>query len=129
MTAPARARRSGPVKVGIARVYDPPPSAPAHAVLVDRLWPRGLRKADAPFETWMRDVAPSTELRRWYGHEPERFTEFSARYRRELAEDPGRTALAELRRLARDGSLVLLTATKDLDLSGAAVLAAVLGGR
>jgi len=96
-------------------------------VLVDRLWPRGLAKADADFDDWIKSVAPSTELRRWYAHDPTRFAEFSTRYRDELAtagED-----LASLRRAAKRGRLTLLTATKDLDTSHAAVLAEVITGR
>ncbi|MGH9122733.1 MAG: DUF488 domain-containing protein [Acidimicrobiales bacterium] len=121
----------GPVadgpEVRIARVYDEPEPGALH-VLVDRLWPRGISKAEAPFEMWAKDVAPSTELRKWYGHVPERFGEFAVRYRAELTHDPGRTALASLREKA-SGPLVLVTATKDIAHSGAAVLQAVLAGR
>lgn len=112
-------------KVGIARVYDDP--APGtDRVLVDRLWPRGIAKLRAPFGTWLKDVAPSPELRKWYGHVPERFPEFSRRYRGELARAPGDGALRTLRERARSGNLVLVTATKDLEHSGAAVLRDVL---
>jgi uncharacterized protein YeaO (DUF488 family) len=98
-------------------------------VLVDRLWPRGLRKDAAALDHWCQDVAPSTELRKWYGHDPDRFDEFAARYRAEL-DDPDRAAaLASLRRLRRQRRLTLLTATRDADHSHAAVLAAVLTRR
>lgn len=114
--------------VGIARVYDEPPSG-STGVLVDRLWPRGVAKAGASFTEWAKDVAPSAELRRWYGHRPERFEEFARRYRDELTREPARTALSDLRAAARSGHVVLMTATRDLERSGAAVLGEVLAGR
>jgi uncharacterized protein YeaO (DUF488 family) len=95
-------------------------------VLVDRLWPRGVRKDDAPFDEWLRDVAPSTELRHWYEHVPERFAEFAARYRAELAEPAAAAALDRLRALAAQGTLVLVTAVREVDLSHLAVLRTVL---
>jgi uncharacterized protein YeaO (DUF488 family) len=114
------------VGVRVARVYDPPGPDDGARVLVDRLWPRGLRKEAAVLDGWCRDVAPSTELRRWYGHDPDRFGEFVERYRAEL-DDPDRAAaLADLRQLRRDKPLTLLTATKALDLSHATVLAEVI---
>ncbi len=119
----ARSRR-----VHVARVYDPPGDDDGARVLVDRLWPRGLSKDAAALDHWCRDVAPSSELRKWYGHDPARFAEFAERYRAEL-DDPDRAAaLAALRRLSREGPLTLLTATKDPDLSQARVLADVLTG-
>ena len=112
--------------VAIARVYDTDQLAGAQAVLVDRLWPRGLSKQDAPFSVWMKDVAPSTDLRRWYGHTPERFAEFARRYRAELRSGPSHEALEDLRVLAAEGKVTLVTATKDLERSSAAVLRQVL---
>ncbi len=120
--------RSGTVEVGVARVYDPPESGTTR-VLVDRLWPRGIARADAPFSRWVKDVAPSAALRTWYGHRPERFDQFSSRYRDELRHDPARSALDGLRAAARSSSVVLVTATKDLGRSGAVVLKDVLEGR
>lgn len=109
--------------VRIRRVYDAPQREDGQRVLVDRLWPRGLAKDAAAMDEWLKAVAPSDELRRWYGHDPERFGEFSRRYAGELT-DPGRAvALAHLRDLARAGPLTLLTATRDLEHSQAAVLA------
>jgi uncharacterized protein YeaO (DUF488 family) len=107
--------------VEIARVYGLA-KQDGHYVLVDRLWPRGVARATAPFDEWLKDVSPSTELRKWYGHRPERFEEFARRYGQELEKAPGRDALDELRRQARAGRLVLVTATKDLQHSEAAVL-------
>jgi uncharacterized protein YeaO (DUF488 family) len=113
--------------VEIGRVYGPTHPALGEAVLVDRLWPRGVRKEGAPFEIWLKEVAPSPELRKWYGHVPERFGEFARRYREELKADPTRQAFQRLKAMTRAGPVVLLTATKDLDHSGAAVLRDVLG--
>lgn len=111
--------------IEIARVYDDPVPG-SHHVLVDRLWPRGLAKADAPFEEWLKDVAPSAELRKWYGHVPDRFIEFARRYRDELEHDKAREAINSLQAKASTRRLVLVTATKDLERSGAAVLKDVL---
>lgn len=98
-------------------------------VLVDRVWPRGLAKADSPHDEWVTDVAPSTELRKWYGHDPERFAEFAQRYRAELDDGPAAEALDTLRSRRDDAGLVLLTATRDVEHSHARVLADVLDGR
>ncbi len=117
------------VDVEIARVYDDVVTGSAQRILVDRLWPRGIARADAPFEIWMKDVAPSTELRKWYGHKPERFDEFARRYRQELGREPAREALEQLHARSAEGLLVLVTATKDFERSGAAVLRDVLAGR
>ena len=116
----------GTPDVRVRRVYAEPQPDDGTRVLVDRLWPRGVSKARAARDEWCKDVAPSDELRKWYGHDPARFEEFARRYRREL-EDPGRAeALAHLRALASDGPVTLLTATKQTAISEAAVLAAVL---
>jgi uncharacterized protein YeaO (DUF488 family) len=112
--------------VRVARVYDVDPGDEAAKILVDRLWPRGIRKDDPRIDDWCREVAPSTELRKWYGHRPEVFDEFARRYRGELDSEDGRAALARVRELAGDGPVVLLTATRDVDHSQAAVLADVL---
>ncbi len=114
-------------RVDVVRVYeDPGRSSGGHRVLVDRLWPRGVAKAAVDLDEWAKDVAPSTELRRWYGHDPERFDEFARRYVAELADEPAASVVAALAGRARRGRLVLLTATRDVGRSGAAVLADVL---
>jgi uncharacterized protein YeaO (DUF488 family) len=113
-------------EVQVRRVYDEPDPADGARVLVDRLWPRGLSKERAAFDEWCKGVAPSTELRRWYGHDPALFDEFSRRYRAELADEERRSALAHLRELAGAGKLTLLTATKQPEISEAAVLADLL---
>lgn len=91
-------------------------------VLVDRLWPRGLAKAQVDVDEWCKDVAPTTELRRWYGHVVDRFDEFAERYGRELDQPPAADALAHLEGVARTHKLTLVTATRDVEHSGARVL-------
>jgi uncharacterized protein YeaO (DUF488 family) len=91
-------------------------------VLVDRLWPRGITKGDAALDEWAKDAAPSAALRRWYGHDPQKFEEFARRYRVELGRHPASDAVEHLRTLALDRHVVLLTATRDLDHSGARIL-------
>ena len=108
------------------RVYDPVEEADGRRILVDRLWPRGLRRNDPRAGSWLRDVAPSSELRRWYSHQPERFAEFVQRYRHELGAEQAQPALAELTRLAAEGPTTLVTATRELGLSHLTVLVAVL---
>jgi uncharacterized protein YeaO (DUF488 family) len=95
-------------------------------VLVDRLWPRGISKQRACLDEWCKDAAPSRPLREWYGHEPGKFPEFTQRYQRELADEVHATAVAHLRQLLAQRHLVLLTATKDITVSGARVLADLL---
>jgi uncharacterized protein YeaO (DUF488 family) len=113
-------------KVTVVRVYEDPAAAGGTRVLVDRVWPRGITKEAACLDLWLKDVAPSTELRKWYGHEPARFPEFRSRYEAELTEPPASDALGRLRDLAAEGPLILVTATKDVPHSQAAVLAELL---
>jgi uncharacterized protein YeaO (DUF488 family) len=112
--------------IRVRRVYDDPSPEDGARVLVDRVWPRGLRKDAARLDEWAKDVAPSTELRTWYQHDPAKFGEFRRRYAAELDSPGGREAVARLRALAADGPLTLLTATRELNLSQAAVLAGLL---
>lgn len=113
----------------LARVYDDPAPGEGVRVLVDRLWPRGIRKNDPRVGRWCKQVAPSTELRKWYGHDPDRYPEFARRYRAELAELPAVSALDELRGLAAAGPVTLVTATKEIALSELPVLEQVLEER
>ena len=110
--------------VRVARVYDDPSADDGTRVLVDRLWPRGLRKELAHLDSWCRSVSPSTERRVWYGHDPDRFEEFAQRYRAELDDPDRQAALRGLVDLA--GTVTLLTATAAVEISHAAVLADVL---
>lgn len=112
--------------IRVRRVYEDPEAADGARILVDRLWPRGLRKEAAALDSWPRDVAPSAELRTWYGHDPAKFDEFRRRYIAELASSPAQQALGQLRALSSQGPLTLLTATKDVQHSQATVLAELL---
>lgn len=105
------------------RIYEETGAEDGKRVLVDRVWPRGMRKDEAHLDEWLRDVAPSTELRKWYGHDPSRYGEFRRRYLAELHDAGHRQAAEHLRDLAGQAKLTLLTATKDVDRSQAAVLA------
>jgi uncharacterized protein YeaO (DUF488 family) len=115
-------------RVELCRVYDDIPAGGPIRVLVDRLWPRGITKVSAPFDEWLKEVAPSTELRRWYGHDPVKFETFVARYRTELGTPPASDALARLGALAKEGGVVLVTATRDVEHSAAEVLLDILVG-
>lgn len=113
--------------VQVRRVYDAARDDDGTRVLVDRIWPRGMTKAKAALDEWCKDVSPSTELRKWYGHDPAKFDEFTQRYKAEL-EAPARTqALDHLRELAKAKRLTLLTATKAAGISEARVLADLIG--
>jgi uncharacterized protein YeaO (DUF488 family) len=123
-------RYAGPVsakgRIRVARVYDDAGPDEGQRVLVDRIWPRGVRKDDPRVGMWCKDVAPSKELREWYHHRPERFDEFVARYEEELHDN---AALAELRKLTKRGAVTLVTATREVEGSHAAVLAELLKRR
>lgn len=106
--------------INLHRVYDERDTG--YRVLVDRLWPRGITKADAALDEWLQGVAPSTELRRWYGHDVARFEEFARRYRAELQLPPGSDDVQRLIELAQTRTVTLLTATRDVEHSGARVL-------
>ncbi|MFB6777480.1 DUF488 domain-containing protein [Streptomyces sp. NPDC056352] len=105
------------------RVYEQAAPKDGKRVLVDRVWPRGMRKEDTHPGEWLRDVAPSSELRKWYDHGPSRFTEFRRRYLAALRDAGHHEAAEHLRDLATHDKLMLLTATKDADHIRAAVLA------
>lgn len=110
--------------IRLRRVYEAPQSDDGLRILVDRLWPRGLRKADAGVDLWAREVAPSTELRRWFAHDPARWAEFRRRYRDELGRQP--EALAALLAHCRKGEVTLLFAARDTEHNQAVVLREVL---
>lgn len=110
----------------IKRVYEPAVPADGLWVLVDRLWPRGIRKDDSTGTEWAKDVAPSADLRRGFGHEPERFAEFARRFKQELR---GTTALKELRTLGRRRIVTLLYGARDPRVNHAVVLLSVLTRR
>ena len=109
--------------IRLKRAYEPAAASDGYRVLVDRLWPRGLRKADAHLDEWRKDVAPSDELRRWFGHEPSRFREFRERYQRELRSETARAALTELARRAARHTVTLVYSAHDERHNNAVVLA------
>jgi uncharacterized protein YeaO (DUF488 family) len=115
-----------PSDIRVRRVYDAPSPDDGARVLVDRIWPRGLRKDAARLDEWAKDAAPSTELRQWYGHDPAKFPEFRQRYLNELSGSAQRKELGRLRTLVAAGPVTLLTATRDVKISQAAVLAELL---
>ena len=107
--------------IRLKRAYEPAASSDGYRVLIDRLWPRGVSRKLAKLDAWERELAPSTELRQWFGHQPNRFDEFRRRYIAELRQQ--RQRLAELRRRARDGTLTLVYAAHDSEHNDAVVLA------
>ncbi|HEX3825468.1 MAG TPA: DUF488 family protein [Mycobacteriales bacterium] len=109
----------------IARIYAAPSPDDGIRVLVDRLWPRGLSRQAAALDEWCRTVAPSTDLRQWYSHDPSKSAEFEARYRAELVLGEPAEALALVRQICRRGPTTLLTASAALEISHAAVLARI----
>lgn len=111
-----------PVSVAIKRVYVEPAPDDGERVLVDRLWPRGVGKEKARLTLWLKDIAPSSELRTWFGHDPAKYEEFRRRYLAELAEEPGKSALALLRERSARGPVTLVFAAQDSEHCNAAVL-------
>lgn len=108
--------------LALKRVYDAPEPGDGTRVLVERLWPRGLSKERAHVDLWLKDVAPSHELRTWFGHDPEKFAEFRRRYQAELASETGQKALATLRELAQREPVTLVFAAHDTEHNNAVVL-------
>ena len=106
--------------VRLKRAYEPPAESDGARVLVDRLWPRGVSKAEAKLDLWLKEIAPSTELRKWFGHDPARWSEFQRRYRGELKQRPDK--IAELQRLAERGPVTLIYSAHDEQHNDAVVL-------
>jgi uncharacterized protein YeaO (DUF488 family) len=108
--------------IKIKRVYEKPVKEDGWRVLVDRLWPRGMKKEAAHLDVWMKDVAPSNALRKWFGHKPEKWSEFQKKYRSELGKE--KELVAELKKMAKEhGTLTLLFGAKDEEHNEAVVLA------
>ncbi len=114
--------------VAVKRVYEAPTQKDGVRVLVDRLWPRGLRKQDAAIESWLRDLAPSNELRKWFHAQPERWEDFRKKYLKELSAPKAQSALNKLYDLERRGMLTLLYASKNEEHNNATVLRDLLEG-
>jgi uncharacterized protein YeaO (DUF488 family) len=110
--------------IHVKRAYEKPSRQDGFRVLVDRLWPRGLSKDRAAIDLWLKDVAPSTELRQWFGHDPDRWREFQRRYQAELKQHPD--ALKQLRARAREGTITLVYGARDEEHNNAQVLKRVL---
>ena len=109
--------------VNIKRAYDKPSVADGTRILVDGLWPRGISKEELKISKWEKGIAPSQALRKWYGHDPDKWPEFRKRYRRELGESPRKEALDHLILLAGQGNLTLVFGARDAERSNAAVIA------
>lgn len=115
--------------IAIKRAYDPPSRADGTRILVDRLWPRGLKKQEAHVEKWMRELGPSNELRQFFGHDAARWLEFRKRYLAELKRSEAAPLLAELLKIAHNGILTLVYSAKDQEHNQAVVLKEVLDGK
>jgi len=115
-----RSRRARSSSITIKRAYEPPAPQDGLRILIDRLWPRGLSKTKLKLDVWPRELTPSSALRKWYGHKPERFAEFRRRYLAELAQQ--RDRLDDLRAMVKGRPATLITATRELELSHAEVL-------
>lgn len=110
--------------IQVKRIYDPPALSDGRRVLVDRLWPRGMTKEAAQLDDWLKELAPSDDLRRWFGHEPDRWEEFRSRYLAELQDR--QESLDTLRTAAKKGTVTLLFAAKDPEHNNAVVLQEIL---
>lgn len=113
--------------VRLKRAYEPSAAADGTRILVDRLWPRGVKKVDAAIDQWAKDIAPSTALRKWFGHDPARWQEFRSRYAAEVHAHPEK--LGELRALAKRGRITLVFSAHDEDHNNAVALRGLLLGR
>lgn len=110
------------MRVALKRAYEVPEPQDGIRVLVDRLWPRGASKERAHIDLWLKEVAPSDALRRWYGHDPSRFVEFRRRFQAELAAGEGHAGIERLRELSRKGPVTLVFAARDVEHSNATIL-------
>ncbi len=113
--------------VKLKRAYEPATADDGTRILIDRMWPRGIKKTEAAIDRWVRDIAPSTELRRWFGHRPERWPEFRRRYLAELKNRP--ELVEEIRGAAHDGPVTLVYAARDEAHNNAVVLQELLTGK
>ncbi len=111
------------------RVYEPYQESDGYRVLIDRLWPRGMSKAKAHVDVWPKEISPSTELRSWYGHDPEKWTEFQKRFREELKTPEAKAVLDDLVKRGKRGRVTLLFSSHAADISNAAVLEPLLNRR
>ncbi len=112
--------------IKVKRIYDPPSAGDGKRVLVDRLWPRGLKKEEARIDEWLKEISPSNELRKWYSHDPAKWAEFKARYRKEL--EPHSEVIQRLKAEGKKRTITLLFSSKELELNNAAALQEILAG-
>jgi len=108
--------------IALKRVYEEAAPEDGQRVLVERLWPRGLSKERAHIDLWLKEIAPSNELRKWFGHDPQKFAEFRRRYETELQRTEGQQALSKLREMAQQGPVTLLFSAHDTEHNNAVVL-------
>ncbi|SDR63575.1 Uncharacterized conserved protein YeaO, DUF488 family [Rhizobiales bacterium GAS113] len=113
--------------IKLKRAYEPAAAGDGTRILIDRLWPRGITKVDAAIDQWVKDISPSTALRKWFGHDPARWREFRRRYAEEVHEHP--ELLAKLRALARQGQITLVFSAHDEEHNDAVVLKDLLLGQ
>lgn len=112
------------MSIKVERIYQKPADLDGYRILVDRLWPRGISKANAHLDLWLKEVAPSNELRKWFGHDPAKFDEFRQRYLKELADNP---ALQDLKQaVAEHENVILLYGAKDQEHNQAVILQSLL---
>ncbi len=116
------------MSIRVKRVYEPPDASDGSRILVDRLWPRGISKEKARIDEWMKEIAPSDALRKWFGHAPERWDGFQKRYRNELQSPEKQALLRQLRAKARKSDITLLFAAKEETMNNARALVAFLRG-
>jgi uncharacterized protein YeaO (DUF488 family) len=127
MSESAMAGKIAAANVKLKRAYEVPASNDGKRILVDRLWPRGVKKTDSAIDEWIKDIAPSATLRKWFGHNPARWPQFRRRYSKELQRHP--EELARLRALARQAPITLVFAAHDEARNDAVVLRHILLGR
>lgn len=113
--------------IRIKRIYEPPARGDGYRILVDRLWPRGIKKEESRLDEWNKTLAPSAELRKWFNHEKERFAEFSVRYKKELLHH--KDEMKRIREIGKEKVVTLLYGAKDENANQAVVLREVLGGK
>ncbi len=111
----------------IKRAYDKKESGDGKRILIDRLWPRGLSKAEADIDEWIKELGPSTELRKWFGHDPERWVEFRKRYTRELSEPDKKALLENISQMALRQNVTLIYSAKDTEHNDVKVLEEIIG--
>lgn len=112
--------------IKVKRIYDPPSPDDGKRILIDRLWPRGMKKEKAHIDEWLKEISPSNELRKWYSHDPAKWTEFKKRYRAEISKQT--ELLKKIKNEGKKGTVTLLFSTKELELNNAVALKEIIEG-